>query len=86
MTVLEAISKHMEDNNLDSANGINICQLIIDNDISVSQNVGELVDSYKRHKEESTTARVSEESPLEKLNPSQLTGLAKTISKLAKKQ
>ena len=52
MTVLEAIIKHMEDNNLDTANGINICQLIIDNDIDVGEQVELLVDSYKRHKED----------------------------------
>ena len=51
MTVLEAILKHMEDNNLDSANGINVCQLIIDNNIDVGEDVQLLVDSYKRHKE-----------------------------------
>ena len=52
MTVLDAIIKHMEDNNLDTANGINICQLIIDNDIDVGEQVHQLVDSYKRHKED----------------------------------
>ena len=52
MTVLEAITKHMEDNNLDTANGINICQLIIDNDIAVGEQVELLVESYRRHKEE----------------------------------
>ena len=50
MTVLDAIIKHMEDNNLDTANGINICQLIIDNDIDVGGPDSPytlLIDSYK---------------------------------------
>ena len=51
MTLLEAIIKHMDDNNLDSANGINICQLIVDNDIDVGDHIDPLIDSFKRHKE-----------------------------------
>ena len=50
MTLLDAILKHMKDNNLDTANGINICQLIIDKDIDVGgpdSPYTQLVDSYK---------------------------------------
>lgn len=53
MDVLDAILKHMKDNNLDTANGINLCQLIIDNDIDVGgpdSPYTQLVDSYKNMK------------------------------------
>jgi len=50
--MLDLILKHMEDNNLESADGINILQLIIDNDVEVSTEVQGLVDSYKDIKKE----------------------------------
>ena len=53
MTLLDAILKHMKDNNLDTANGINICQLIIDNDIDVGgpdSPYTHLVDSFRNDK------------------------------------
>jgi len=51
MTVLNAILKHMKDNNLKSANGINLCQVIIDNDCKVGDQVKPLIASFKRHKQ-----------------------------------
>ena len=47
MTLLDTIIKHMEDNGLESANGINICQLIIDNDVEVLDCYKDLIHSYK---------------------------------------
>jgi hypothetical protein len=44
----------MKDNDLDTANGINVCQLIIDNDIDVGgpdSPYTHLVDSYKMDKD-----------------------------------
>ena len=35
MTLLDTIIKHMEDNGLESANGINLCQLIIDENVEL---------------------------------------------------
>tara|TARA_R110000824_G_C14945728_1_gene650360 strand:- start:24 stop:188 length:165 start_codon:yes stop_codon:yes gene_type:complete len=52
MTVLDAIIKHMEDNNLDTANGINICQLIDDHDIDVLPQVAGLVNSWRDMKKD----------------------------------
>jgi len=47
MTLLDTIIKHMEDNGLESANGINICQLIIDEDVEVLDCYKDLIHSYK---------------------------------------
>jgi len=47
MTVLEAILLEMEEKGLDSANGINICELIDRNDIDVLPQVAGLVNSWK---------------------------------------
>ena len=47
MTLLDTIIKHMEDNGLESANGINLCQLIIDEDVEVLDCYKDLIHSYK---------------------------------------
>ena len=47
MTLLVTIIKQMEDNGLESANGINICQLIIDEDVEVFDCYKDLIHSYK---------------------------------------
>ena len=47
MTLLDTIIKHMEDNGLESANGINICQLIIDEEVEVLDCYKDLIHSYK---------------------------------------
>ena len=52
MTLLDTIIKHMEDNGLESANGINICQLIIDNDVEVLDCYKDLIHSYKDMKKD----------------------------------
>ena len=52
MTLLDTILKHMDDNGLDSADGINICQLIIDEDIEVLDCYKDLIHSYKDMKKE----------------------------------
>ena len=52
MTLLDTILKHMDDNGLDSADGINICQLIIDNDVEVLDCYKDLIHSYKDMKKE----------------------------------
>lgn len=49
MTVLEAILLEMEEKGLDSANGINICELIDRHDIEVHEEVVGLVNSWKEH-------------------------------------
>ena len=50
MTVLEAILLEMEEKGLDSANGINICELIDRHDIEVHEEVAGLVNSWREHK------------------------------------
>ena len=50
MTVLEAILLEMEEKGLDSANGINICELIDRHDIEVHEEVSGLVNSWREHK------------------------------------
>ena len=52
MTLLDTILKHMDDNGLDSADGINICQLIIDEDVEVLDCYKDLIHSYKDMKKE----------------------------------
>ena len=52
MDVLDAILKHMKDNNLDTANGINICQLIDKHDIDVLPQVAGLVNSWRDMKKD----------------------------------
>ena len=47
MTLLDTIIKHMDENGLESANGINICQLIIDEDVEVLDCYKDLIHSYK---------------------------------------
>ena len=47
MDLLDTIIKHMEDNGLESANGINICQLIIDEEVEVLDCYKDLIHSYK---------------------------------------
>ena len=47
MTLLDTIIKHMDDNGLKSANGINLCQLIIDNDVEILDCYKDLIHSYK---------------------------------------
>ena len=47
MTLLDTILKHMDDNGLESANGINLCQLIIDEDVEVLDCYKDLIHSYK---------------------------------------
>ena len=47
MTLLDTIIKHMEDNGLESANGINLCQLIIDENVEVLDCYKDLIHSYK---------------------------------------
>ena len=47
MTLLDTIIKHMDDNGLESANGINLCQLIIDEDVEVLDCYKDLIHSYK---------------------------------------
>ena len=49
MTVLEAILDDMDRLGLDSANGINICELIDRHDIDVLPQVAGLVNSWKEH-------------------------------------
>ena len=49
MTVLEAILLEMEEKGLDSANGINICELIDRHDIEVHEEVSGLVNSWREH-------------------------------------
>lgn len=49
MTVLEAILLEMEEKGLDSANGINICELIDRHDIEVHEEVVGLVNSWREH-------------------------------------
>ena len=53
MTLLDTIIKHMDDNGLESANGINLCQLIIDKDVEVLDCYKELIHSYKNMKKDS---------------------------------
>ena len=53
MTVLEAILLEMEEKGLDSANGINICELIDRHDIEVHEEVVGLVNSWREHKKNS---------------------------------
>ena len=50
MTVLEAILLEMKEKGLDSANGINICELIDRHDIEVHEEVAGLVNSWREHK------------------------------------
>ena len=47
MTVLEAIHEEMDRLGLDSANGINICELIDRHDIDVIDQVAGLVNSWR---------------------------------------
>ena len=47
MTVLEAIHEEMDRLGLDSANGINICELIDRHDIDVTDQVAGLVNSWR---------------------------------------
>ena len=49
MTVLEAILLEMEEKGLDSANGINICELIDRNNIEVDAPYQGLVNSWKEN-------------------------------------
>ena len=53
MTLLDTILKHMDDNGLESANGINLCQLIIDENVEVLDCYKELIHSYKNRKKDS---------------------------------
>ena len=50
MTVLEAILLEMEEKGLDSANGINICEVIDKNNIEVEDTYQALVNSWKEDK------------------------------------
>jgi len=50
MTVLEAILLEMEEKGLDTANGINICEVIDRHNIEVDPTYQELVNSWKEHK------------------------------------
>jgi len=49
MTVLEAILLEMEEKGLDTANGINICEVIDKNNIEVEDTYQALVNSWKEH-------------------------------------
>ena len=49
MTVLEAILLEMEEKGLESANGINICELIDRHHIEVHEEVSGLVNSWREH-------------------------------------
>ena len=50
MTVLEAILLEMEKKGLDTANGINICEVIDKHNVEVLPQVQGLVNSWKDHK------------------------------------
>ena len=50
MTVLEAILLEMEEKGLDTANGINICEVIDRHNIEVDPTYQGLVNSWKEHK------------------------------------
>ena len=50
MTVLEALLLEMEEKGLDSANGINICEVIDRHNIEVDATYQGLVNSWKEHK------------------------------------
>ena len=52
MTVLEAILEEMDRLGLDSANGINICELIDRHEIEVTEPYQGLVNSWKEHNED----------------------------------
>ena len=49
MTVLEAILLEMEEKGLDTANGINICEVIDKHNVEVLPQVQGLVNSWKEH-------------------------------------
>ena len=52
MTVLEAILLEMDEKGLDTANGINICEVIDRHNIEVDPTYQGLVNSWKEHNNE----------------------------------